>query len=114
MATPIKIYWAIEESRKAAFDAAFSGNTELPWIATDLNGTRWCTYPGSYFDSEVTDRQAEFAAFEAWFRVVEPNLGVMVMGNDPNFEPYAPDDGYDEWLDACGLTLIDESGLGNE
>lgn len=109
MPTPIKIYWAIEEAKQPVFDASFSGNEELPWRAVDLNGHFWRCYPGSYFDSEVADRQAEFAVFEAWFRVVEPNMGVMIMGNDPNFEAYSPDDGFAEFLDACGLELVYEN-----
>ena len=111
MPTPIKIYWAIEEAKRPVFDAAFSGNEELPWRATDANGGFWRCYPGSYTDAEVADRQAEFAVFEAWFRVVEPNAGVMIMGNDPDFAAYAADTGFQAFLGACGLTIVQPETL---
>jgi len=109
--TPIKIYWAIEDAKRPTFNAAFSGNEELPWRAVDTNGGFWRCYPGSYHDTEVADRQAEFAVFEAWFRVVEPNAGVMILGNDPGFAPYAPDTGFQAFLESCGLTIVQPESL---
>lgn len=106
---PVRIYWSVQDSLRETFCDIFTGlDAELPRKLADTTGSIWWSTAGNYQLGEVEPKRQQLLAAQAWYLACDPNQGIVMEGNIPQFPALSPMPEYPEVLVAIGQHFVDE------